>query len=119
MNRRIFKFLVLVITILLINILTNFVADSLMKFRDNTNILKFTAIGMGVIVLVFYPAFEYMNGIVEKITTRFLNKGHNFFGRILGVYITFFALLFILYCIYAHIWFDVNVVKVLFNNIVK
>lgn len=120
MNRKIFNFLVLVVTILLINLLTNFIADYLiMKYKGQTSYLKFTAIGMGAIVLVFYPAFEYLNGIVEKITTRFLKKGNNLFGRILGVYITFFVLLFILYCIYARIWFDVNVVKVIFNSIVK
>ena len=118
MNRKIFNFLVLVITILLINLLTNFIADLLIKYRSQTNYLKFTAIGMGVIVLVFYPAFEYLNGMVEKLTTRFLKKGNNLFGRILGVYIAFFIMLFTLYCIYAHIWFNVNVVNLLFKQMI-
>ncbi|HCT30746.1 MAG TPA: hypothetical protein DIW31_08415 [Bacteroidales bacterium] len=87
-----------------------------MKYKGNISPLRFTAIGMGVIVVVFYPAFEYLNGIVEKFTTRFLKKGNNLFGRTLGVYITFFILLFTLYCIYAHIWFDVNVIKVMVKS---
>ena len=119
MNRKIFNFFVFSITILLVNLLTTFIADLLMKYRDHTNYLKFTAIGMGVIVLVFYPAFEYLNGIIEKFTTRFLKKGNNLFGRILGVYITFFVMLFTLYCIYAHIWFHVNVIKVILNSFVN
>ncbi len=119
MNRKIFNFFVLVITILLVNLLTTFIADYLMKYRVHTNYLKFTAIGMGVIVVVFYPAFEYLNGIIEKTTTRFLKKGNNVFGRILGVYIAFFIMLFTLYCIYAHIWFNVNVVRVIFNGILN
>lgn len=118
MNRKIFNFLVLVVTILLINLLSNFIADYFItKYKGNTSYLKFTAIGMGVIVIIFYPAFEYLNGIVEKITTRFLKKGNNLFGRILGVYIAFFVMLFILYCLYARVWFDVNVLKVIFNSI--
>lgn len=119
MNRKIFNFFVFSITILLVNLLTTFIADLLMKYRGHTNYLKFTAIGMCVIVLVFYPAFEYLNGIVEKFTTRFLKKGNNLFGRILGVYIAFFVALFILYCIYAHIWFNVNVFKVILNGFVS
>lgn len=119
MNRKIFNFFVFSVTILLVNLLTTFVADCFMKYKGQTNNLKFTAIGMCIIVLVFYPAFEYLNGIVEKITSRFLKKGNNLFGRILGVYITFFIILFILYCIYAHIWFDVNVVKEVFGSLTK
>lgn len=117
MNRRIFNFFVLVITILLVNLLTTFIADYLMEYKGNINPLKFTAIGMGIIVIIFYPAFEYLNGIVEKFTTRFLKKGNNLFGRTLGVYITFIALLFILYSIYAHIWFNVNVIRVIFSGL--
>ncbi|RPH33550.1 MAG: hypothetical protein EHM93_04510 [Bacteroidales bacterium] len=117
MNRKIFNFFVLAITILLVNLLTTFIADYLMKYRGQTDFLKFTAIGMGVIVLVFYPAFEYMNGIVEKFTTKFLKKGNNLFGRTIGIYITFLVMLFILYCVYAHIWFNVNVIKVIFIRI--
>jgi len=118
MNRKIFNFLVLVVTILLINLLSNFIADYFItKYKGHTSYLKFTAIGMGVIVIIFYPAFEYLNGIVEKITTRFLKKGNNLFGRILGVYIAFFVMLFILYCLYARVWFDANVIKVIFNSI--
>ncbi len=117
MNRRVFNFFVLAITILLVNLLTTFIADYLMEYKGGINPLKFTAIGMGVIVVVFYPAFEYLNGIVEKFTTRFLKKGDNLFGRTLGVYITFLTLLFILYCIYAHIWFNVNVPKYIVTSI--
>lgn len=120
MNRKIFNFLVLIVTILFINLLSNFISDYFItKYKGHTSYLKFTAIGMCVIVIIFYPAFEYLNGIVEKFTTRFLKKGNNLFGRTIGVYISFFVLLFILYCFYARIWFDVNVVKVLINNIMN
>lgn len=120
MNRRIFNFLVFVITILLINLITNYIADYFIKnYKGHTSYLKFTAIGMGVIVLIFYPAFEYLNGIVEKITSRFLKKGNNLFGRILGVYIAFFVMLFVLYCLYARVWFDVSVVKIILNDLMR
>lgn len=114
MNRRIFNFLVLCVTILLVNLLTTLITDYFMTYKKATNYIKFTAIGMGVIVLVFYPAIEYLNGIVEKITSKLLKKGKNIFGRILGVYIAFGLLLFILFCIYAHIWFHVSIFQIIF-----
>ncbi|NVO10175.1 MAG: hypothetical protein HXX16_09465 [Bacteroidales bacterium] len=117
MNRRIFNFLVICVTILLVNLLTTFITDYFMAYKNHTNYLKFTAIGMGAIVLVLYPAFEYINRLVEKFTTSFLKKGKNIFGRTLGVYIAFCIIIFILYCIYARIWFHINVIEIIFKRI--
>lgn len=117
MNRRIFNFLVICVTILLVNLLTTLITDYFMSYKNHTNYLKFTAFGMGAIVLVLYPAFEYINRLVEKFTTSFLKKGKNVFGRTLGVYITFCIIIFILYCIYARIWFHINVFNIIFSKI--
>lgn len=118
MNQKIFKFFVFSITILLVNLLTTFISDYFLQFKNGTDALRFTAIGMGVIVLVFYPAFNYINGIVEKVTARFLKKGKNLFGRTIGVYLAFAIMLFILYYIYARIWFHVDVIGVLFRRLI-
>jgi hypothetical protein len=119
MNQKIFKFLVLSITILLVNLFSTLVTDYFMQYKHTTDALRFTAIGMVVIVLVFYPAFNYISGIVEKITVRFLKKGKNIFGRFLGVYFAFAIVLFVLYYIYARIWFHVDVVRVMFSRMVS
>jgi len=118
MNQKLFKFFVFSISILLVNLLTTFISDYFMQFKNSTDALRFTAIGMGVVVLVFYPAFNYINGIVEKFTVRFLKKGKNLFGRTLGVYLAFAIMLFILYYIYARIWFHVDVIGVLIKRMI-
>ncbi len=113
MNRRIFNFLVFCSTILTVNLITTAITDYLMKYKNHTDVLKFTAIGMVVTVVVFYPFFEYINRITEKATSSFLKKGKNFFGKILGIYIAFLVYAGILYCLYAYIWFGANVLKIL------
>jgi len=118
MNQKLFKLFVFSITILLVNLLTTFISDYFMQFKNSTDALRFTAIGMCVIVLIFYPAFNYINGIVEKFTVRFLKKGKNLFGRTLGIYLAFAIMLFILYYIYARIWFHVDVFGVLFRRMI-
>ncbi len=90
-----------------------------MQYKKGTDALGFTAIGMGVIVLIFYPTFNYLGGMVEKFTVRFLKKGKNIFGRVLGIYLAFAIMLFILYYIYARIWFNADVIKIIFIRIVS
>lgn len=117
MNRRIFNFLVFCITILIVNLISTFITDYLMKFKNHTEYLKFTAIGMVVVVLIFYPLFEYLNLFTEKITTQLLKKGKNIFGRTIGIYISFLIMIALLYYIYAHVWFDVDLVKQFINSV--
>jgi len=88
-----------------------------MRYKNQAEYMKFTAIGMVVVVIVFYPLFEYLNLFTEKITTQLLKKGKNIFGRTIGIYISFIIMLALLYYIYAHIWFDVDLIKQLFNSI--
>lgn len=88
-----------------------------MKFKNQTDSIKFTAFGMVVIVLIFYPLFEYLNKFTETVTTRFLKKGKNVFGRSLGIYISFLILLSILYYMYARVWFHLDVIKIIYNSI--
>jgi len=82
-----------------------------------TNPLKFTAIGMAVLVVILFPAFKYLDQIVKSIAQQILSKGHHRFGKFIGTIIMFVIALIILYCIYAQIWFGINVPKIFFNKI--
>lgn len=117
MNRRIFSFLVLFVTILIANLITTLITDYFLRFRGQSSALKFTAIGMVVIVVLFYPLFEYINRLTERATARLLRKGRNLFGRILGIYIAFALVILAMYCIYAYTWFNVNVLAIAFGKL--
>ncbi|HEX3010000.1 MAG TPA: hypothetical protein VHO90_20530 [Bacteroidales bacterium] len=95
------------------NLLTGYISDYLMNYKGMTNPLKFTAIGMLVLVVILYPAFKFLDEMVAVMAQKVMTKGHHMFGKVLGTLIMFAILLFILYCIYAKQWYGINVVKVL------
>jgi hypothetical protein len=113
--KRIINFCVLAITILTVNLLTGYITDYFLHYKRITNPLKFTAIGMLVLVAVFYPIFEYMESKVEDLARNLLKKGNNAMGKRIGFVFVFSILLFILYCIYAKLWFDLNVIRIMIN----
>lgn len=114
--KKLFSFCVLVITILAVNLLTGYITDYLMNYRGITNPLKFTAIGMGVLVVILYPAFKFLDELIATMAQKVMSKGHHMFGKVLGTILIFAALLFVLYCIYANQWYGINVPKILINK---
>lgn len=114
--KSLFSFCVLVITVLIVNLLTGFITDYLMNYRGMTNPLKFTAIGMLVLVVILYPAFKFLDKWVSQMAKKVMSKGHHMFGKVLGTIVIFALLAFVLYCIYAHVWFHINVPKILVSR---
>lgn len=115
--RRLFGYCVLVVTVLSVNLLTGYISNYLMHYKGMTNPYKFTAIGMGVLVIILFPAFKYLDELVKSMAQRMMSKGHHMFGKFLGTLIVFALLLFVLYCIYADQWFGINVFKVIIGKV--
>lgn len=116
--RKIFGYGVLIITILSVNLLTNYIANFMMHYKGITHPLKFTAIGMSILVVILFPAFRYLDQVVKSTAKRFLSKGHPMFGKIAGTILMFVIALFILYCIYAKTWFGLNVPKIIITKLI-
>lgn len=110
--RKTINFLILALTILIMNLLTGFITEYFFNYRGVTNPYKFTAIGMIVLIAVLYPLFMFMEGKVKDTTRHVLKKGKN----ILGIFIVFIILISILYCVYANLWFNINIPKVIFSK---
>jgi len=72
---------------------------------------------MIVLVLILYPAFKFLDSWVASLTKRMMTKGHHMFGKVLGTFIAFSVIIFVLYCIYASLWFGINVPKILIARI--
>jgi hypothetical protein len=87
----------LAVTILVMNLLAEYVTNYFMKYKGNNNPLKFIALGMVVLVVIFYPAFQYINKQVKIIIQRLFSHGKNAFGRFLGSIIIFIMLFLILF----------------------
>lgn len=111
--KKLFSFCVMIVTILIVNLLTGYITDYLMNYRGVTNPLKFTAIGMIVLVLILYPAFKFLDEMITIMAQRVMSKGHHMFGKVIGTILVFATVIFVLYCVYANQWFGISVPKIL------
>jgi hypothetical protein len=89
----------------------------MLQYRAIASPLKFTAIGMAIIVAVFYPAFKFLDELIRLMAEKIIRKGRYMFGNFLGLLIMFLIVLFVLYCIYDHIWFKISVLKIIFSKV--
>jgi hypothetical protein len=101
--------LVFIISILTVNLLSDKVTTYLITHKHILHPAKATLIGMLLTALVLYPAFKSINNLSEKLTKHYFNAGKNAAGKTIGVIITFFIALGILFLFYLHLWFKLYI----------
>ena len=106
---------VFIITILAAHLLAYSIYEYMLEYRGATSPWKFTAIGMLIIVVIFYPAVKLIDQIIESITKHLFRHGKSKFGTTFGIFVVFFILLFIIYFLYAKHWFHKDLLKFLFH----
>ncbi len=116
MYRRLFNFSATILTLLTANLLTTWITDKLISYKWEIRPLRFTLISMGIIAVIFYPLFMWLEGWVDQFSRRFVKAGKGLAGKYVGLILMFIAGLFILMCFYAHMWYGINVVKMVFNG---
>jgi hypothetical protein len=105
------------ITLLTANLVTSYIADKMISYRWELKPLRFTLISMGIIAIIFYPLFMWLQHWIDRISRRFVKAGHGLAGKYLGLFLMFIAGLFILMCFYAHMWYGINVLRMIGNGI--
>ena len=105
--------MVLMISVLTLNLLTGFITNYIVHYKINLNPFKFTAIAMLALVFVLVPAYSYMNGRVEILVARVLVSGSNSFGKTIGLLLSFACIFGVLFAIYLHQWFHINLLTVI------
>jgi hypothetical protein len=115
---KIYNFLLFAATILIMNLLTGYITDAFLNHKNFSNPYKFTALGMLILVAFFYPFFEIINKKIQILISKMLKKGRHYFGKTVGVLAIFCLLFALLYCIYANLWFNINIPKVLLFKII-
>jgi hypothetical protein len=113
MYRKIFNFAVTIITILTANLLTTLITDELISYKWQLKPLRFTLLSMMIITIIFYPLFLMMQKWLDGLSRKFVKAGHAVAGKYLGLLVMFFIALFILTCIYANLWYNINVLKLI------
>ncbi len=109
MFKKLFSIMVLMITVLTVNLLTGYITDRIVHYELGLNPYKFTAIAMLVLVFILVPAYSYLNNKVEILVAKFLLSGSNSFGKTIGLLLSFALIFGILFAIYLHDWFQINI----------
>jgi hypothetical protein len=89
MYRFFFRFVVTTLTILTANLLTNSISDYMVSYKNSYKPLVFTLIGMGIIVVVFYPLFVKLEGWITGFSVKMVKSGKSLAGKYLGLFLTF------------------------------
>ena len=116
MYRFFFRFIVTTLTILTANLLTNAISNYMVSYKNSYKPLTFTLLGMGIIVVVFYPLFLKLEDWITKISVKAVSKGNSIAGRNLGLLLTFSIGLLLLMYFYAKMWYHIDLFKILFQG---
>ena len=106
--RHLFKVFVFTLSILAIHLLSAYLDKYLSDYRGQYNALTFTLLGMGAVVLIFYPLLVWMDRGVDRLARGFLGFGKNLAGRKLGMILAFTAGFYGLFFLYGKLWFNAN-----------
>jgi hypothetical protein len=106
--RRLFKAFVFALTILSVHLLGAYLDQHLIAYRGQFDALTFTLLGMGVILLLFYPLFTWLDAGTEYLAGEFLGLGGRMIGRKAGMILAFLAGFYGLFYLYGQLWFDAN-----------
>lgn len=117
MYRFLFRFSVTVVTILTANLITNAISGYLVSFRNHYDPVKFTIIGMAVIVVIFYPLFIKLEDWVKSVSAKVMRSGNSFAGKYIGLPVIFVLTLLILFHFYAKMWYGISLLQILLYKV--
>ncbi len=116
MYRYFFRFVVMTLTILTANLLTNALSTYMASYKNHYKPFVFTFIGMAVIVVIFYPLFTKLESWVKGISVKAIKTGNSVAGKYLGLFLTFIIGLVVLFYFYARIWYNLDFTQVLLHG---
>jgi hypothetical protein len=112
--RKLFRFVVITLTILTANLISDFLSNYLVSFKNHYKPIPFTFLAMGVIVLIFYPALQVLDHWIGKFSKNIVETGKSLAGKYVGLLIAFAVALLVLMYFYLQVWYDKNIFDYLF-----
>lgn len=88
----------------------------MLNYKNTYKPLYFSLIGMGVIVIIFYPLFTKLEGWITNISVKLVKSGNSLAGRYLGLLLAFVAGMVILLYFYTKMWYNINIFKILIQG---
>lgn len=101
--------LVFVLSILIFELLSSKLSEYILGIkRFSESPYKATLVGMAVIVFVLFPAYKWMNSLVQRFTKKFLTAGKNIAGTYISIFLMFFVCFSVLFLLYLKMWFSIS-----------
>ena len=116
MYRYSFRFVVMTVTILTANLITNAISNYMVSYKNHVKPLTFTLLGMMIIVVVFYPLFVKLESWVRALSMKVIRSGKSLAGKYLGLILAFLICLLVLSYFYAKMWYHIDLLSVLLNG---
>jgi hypothetical protein len=109
-SRKITKYLILVITILVAELLSSVVLNYVHFSKNAHRPYYSTALGMLITVIVYTPLLSLMQAIIESMAATYVKKTKKVAGgSIQGVLLASCLAIGILYCFYLYVWYKIDV----------
>lgn len=102
--KKLVNYYVFVLSILTVNLLSDKLTSWILNLRFMAHPVKATAIGMGVLVFILYPAYHYIEKWSEQFAKRVFKVGRNAGGKFFGVTLAFLLCLAVLFVLYLQLW---------------
>lgn len=115
MYRYFFRFVVITLTILTVNLLTAAISEYMISYKNHYKPVAFTFLAMAITVVIFYPLFTKLESWIKILSVKVVKGGKSVAGKYLGLLFTFFVALIILAYFYAKMWYNVNLFSLLVN----
>ncbi len=116
MYRYLFRFVVMTLTILTVNLISNAVTGYMVSYRNNYKPLVFTLFGMAITVLIFYPLFIKLESWVKDISIKTVKSGKSVAGKYLGLLLVFCTGVAVLVYFYAKMWYHTDILQYLLHG---
>ena len=116
MYKSIFKFVVTTLTILTVNLLTIKLTDYLISFKTHYRPITFSLIAMGVITIIFYPLFMWLEEWLNELSAKIVRSGKTLGGKYIGLLVIYVVCLSVLLYFYAQMWYHIDLIRILFKG---
>jgi hypothetical protein len=111
MKRTFRKYAVIIIAILLAELVHAYAHSFLLKYKNGVSAYESVALSMAVAVLVFYPAFHFIEKYIVYASHKYLEATKKISGgNTLGLFIGFAIAIFLLFMAFAQVWYQRNLI---------
>ncbi len=117
MNNKLAKLFITILTILASGLIAGYLIEYTDAYYKSKNMYKNVALGMLILVLVYYPMTTFLDAYFQKLSKKVMNKSKkiaksNVFGMLIG----FCIAIFVLFLGYAKFWYNWNILGNLWSK---